>query len=306
MPEFKRYKQGKNNENHPVLRNPVLRLLLDDARENMDRDYTKTQQVRLLSQLYSMKLRDENVLEMFAQRVRDRQFMQTKDITNILYWFAKFKWRSAHGDDYLKVASQILLAEPTITSYTACRNLWNFYAFDYYDKVALERFSKVILDTKADQLNELDIANAVRSFSHFQHMDYDCLEVLLKQTIRRADTFKLQSLAVILQSFAELDISNPTLLTISKQILLWKSDSKAVSADGQPLITQEKHVLTPIDCAMFMSAFSRAEFFDDVALQESLMNCFLERIEQADGPTTVTMLNAHSAWCHHMIETVLI
>jgi len=64
----------------------------------------------------------------------------------------------------------------------------------------------VILDTKPDLLNELDIANAVRSLAHFKHTDYDVLEVLLKQSIRRADTFKLQTLSVILNSFAELDI----------------------------------------------------------------------------------------------------
>ena len=32
----------------------------------------------------------------------------------------------------------------------------------------------------------------------------------------------------------------------------------------------------------------------------------MNKIEEADGPTTVTLLNAHAAWCHHMIETVLI
>jgi hypothetical protein len=63
---------------------------------------------------------------------------------------AKFKWRSQNGDEYLRTASQLLLAEPTITSYIACRNLWNFYAFDYHDKVMLERFSKVIMETKPD------------------------------------------------------------------------------------------------------------------------------------------------------------
>ena len=57
---------------------------------------------------------------------------------------------------------------------------------------------------------------------------------------------------------------------------------------------------------MFMSAFSRAEVFDDVALQESLLDCFIERIHEADGPTTVTMLNAHAAWCHHMIDSTLL
>ena len=74
-----------------------------------------------------------------------------------------------------------------------------------------------------------------------------------------------------------------------------------------PLIpSTEKPSLTPVDCAMFMAAFSRAEFFDDVALQESLISCFIDRLHEADGPTTVTLLNAHAAWCHNMIDTVLI
>ena len=74
-----------------------------------------------------------------------------------------------------------------------------------------------------------------------------------------------------------------------------------------PLIpSTEKPSLTPVDCAMFMAAFSRAEFYDDIALQESLISCFIDRLEEADGPTTVTLLNAHAAWCHHMIDTVLI
>ena len=52
---------------------------------------------------------------------------------------------------------------------------------------------------------------------------------------------------------------------------------KAVSPTGQQLVN-EKPSLTPVDCAMFMSAFSRAEVFDDIALQESLISCFVERI----------------------------
>lgn len=191
MPAFKRYKGGRRDESHPVLRNPALKLLLEDARASFDSEYTNNQQVRFLAHMYDLRLRDENVLELFATRVNDRQFTQTNHLTQILYWFAKFKWRSSHGDEYLQTALSILLAEPTITSYTACRNLWNLYAFNFYDKVALERFSQVILDTKPDQLNELDIANAVRSLAHFKHTDYDVLEVLLKQSIRRADTFKL-------------------------------------------------------------------------------------------------------------------
>ncbi len=72
------------------------------------------------------------------------------------------------------------------------------------------------------------------------------------------------------------------------------------------MISSEKPSLTPVDCAMFMAAYSRAQVFDDPALQESLLSCFMERISEADGPTTVTILNAYAAWCHYMIETVLL
>ena len=72
------------------------------------------------------------------------------------------------------------MADPGLNSYTASRNLWNLYAFDYYDKVAMDRFANVIMHTDPQKLNELDIANTVRSFAHFQFLDYDCLEVLLK------------------------------------------------------------------------------------------------------------------------------
>ena len=109
-----------------------------------------------------------------------------------------------------------------------------------------------------------------------------------------------------MHSFSELDISNPTLLAISKQILLNKIDEKAVNADGQPLITTEKPRLAPIDCAMFMNAFAKEGFFGDPALQESLMACFMERITEADGADTVTILIAHATWFQHMVKEVLV
>lgn len=179
-----------------------------------------------------MRLRDENTLELFAKRLREGIYTDSKHLTSILYLFAKFKWRSSQGDDYLQVALRHLMNDPGLNSYIASRNLWNLYAFDYYDKVAMDRFANVIMNTEPDKLNELDIANAVRSFAHFQFLDYDCLEVLLKQCIRRADNFNMQTLAVVLNSFAELDVSNPTLLEISKQILLKKIDLKATTPDG--------------------------------------------------------------------------
>ena len=57
---------------------------------------------------------------------------------------------------------------------------------------------------------------------------------------------------------------------------------------------------------MFMAAFSRCDYFNDPNLQESLIACFIERIHEADGATTVTLLNAHAAWFVHVIEKTLI
>jgi hypothetical protein len=91
-------------------------------------------------------------------------------------------------------------------------------------------------------LNELDIANSLRAFAHFQHVNYDCLEILLKQSIRSATDMKLRSLSVVVNSFAELDITNPTLLGITKEILLKKADTKS-----EYNLNPEN--LEPIDCA---------------------------------------------------------
>ena len=149
--------------------------------------------------------------------------------------------------------------EPGLNSYLATRNLWNIYMLNYNYEQALERFSQVIRETEPDKLSELDIADALRALAHFQHMDYDCLEVLLKQSIKRADKFKLQTLAVVLNAYAELEIVNPTLLTIAKQTILARIDRNEVTIDGEPSITGEIPSLKPVDCSMFMAAFSRAE-----------------------------------------------
>ena len=141
----------------------------------------------------------------------------------MLYALGKLKYE--HKDtQWINVALDQILKEPKIDTYTACRNLWNLYALDHKNEVAVQKFSEVIVAADASKLNELDIANSLRAFAHFQHVDLDCIEVLLKQTIRRAQEFKLQSLAVIANSLADLDVANPTFLEITKQILLKKID----------------------------------------------------------------------------------
>jgi hypothetical protein len=42
-----------------------------------------------------------------------------------------------------------------------------------------------------NKLNEVDIANSLQSLAHFQHVHFECIEKLLKLTIRKAQDFKL-------------------------------------------------------------------------------------------------------------------
>ena len=62
--------------------------------------------------------------------------------------------------------------------------MWSLYALDYKSEEALAKFSQVILDSES--IHELDVANAVRAFAHFEHMDFATLEKLIKQTIMNA------------------------------------------------------------------------------------------------------------------------
>ena len=55
-----------------------------------------------------------------------------------------------------------------------------------------------------------------------------------------------------------------------------------------------------------MTAFCRAEMFKEVDLFECLESLFVQRIDEAEGTTLVTMFNAHSAWTLSIIDEVLV
>lgn len=110
---------------------------------------------------------------------------------------------------------------------------------------------------------------------------------------------KLRSLAVIVNSFAELDVINPTLLGITREILLNQVDQKA-----EHLTSVQD--LQPIDCAQFMTAYCRANMFSEVVLFEALEAQFLRRIDEVEGTTIVTMFCAHASWANHLIDECLI
>ena len=55
-----------------------------------------------------------------------------------------------------------------------------------------------------------------------------------------------------------------------------------------------------------MTAFVRGEMFKEVALFERLEATFIERIDEAGGPTLVTMFTAHGGWAAHVVDEVLV
>ena len=118
----------------------------------------------------------------------------------------------------------LVVKEPKLETRIACRNLWNLFALNYKCPKALARFSSVITSANMDELNELDIANSLRAFATFEHVDYICLEKLIKCSIIKITSFNIRSHASILSSLADLDIHNPTLLTISKELIIQKFD----------------------------------------------------------------------------------
>jgi hypothetical protein len=46
--------------------------------------------------------------------------------------------------------------------------LWNLYALDHYDERLYDKLGKVLMENY-DKLSDIDVANALRAFSHFKH-----------------------------------------------------------------------------------------------------------------------------------------
>lgn len=143
---------------------------------------------------------------------------------------------------YMIKCADIMKREVVLPLPLVCRNLWNFYALEFYDSELFDKFGKIIVKNYKD-LNELDVANAMKAFAYFKHMNYECMESLIKITIQNCQDYKMKTLAVIANSLAELDIKNKTVFNIIKTTILRQhlkgADSHEVDVEA----------INPIDCA---------------------------------------------------------
>jgi len=87
------------------------------------------------------------------------------------------------------------------------------------------------------------------------------------------------TLAIIVNSFVEMDVINPSLLNITKEKILALPFDDSTEGDN----FRNKEGLRPLDCALYMTAFCRAGMFNEMKLLEKLESIWLNSIEEADG-----------------------
>ena len=175
----------------------------------------------VLYSLLSLKYRDDEMLEMACESMIRAKNPNAASITNLLYLLAKFNFEPK--EEFMKKCTDLLKAEPALTVGFASRNLWNLYALNYYDKKLFDKFGSIIVKDFKD-MREVDVANALCAFAHFKHMDTEIaaetLESLIKISIRNIMNYKTQSIAVITNALADLEVKNTTIFSIVKSELL--------------------------------------------------------------------------------------
>ena len=136
-------------------------------------------------------------------------------------------------------------------------------------------------------MSELDVANALSAFLHFKHSTSPsavaCLESLIRTTIRNAKTYKLQTIGVISNALAEMEIQNTTYFNIVKNIILENELFEKSIEAGEEVprnVNMKEKFLKPLDCAHFMAAFCKVKLFDDnLDLFEYLERQFVKYID---------------------------
>jgi hypothetical protein len=156
--------------------------LREDVKTPSCNNYQRT---AILKSLFNMKYRDEVMLQNICKYLYEQDFKAWPDVntlTRMLYFIAKFKFfpdlpkhernDSPYYNPFFCSVTDYLLSEPTISVDSAARNLWNMYALNHYNQHLFDKLGKVLSDNYKE-VSELDVANALRAFAHFKHMDTD-------------------------------------------------------------------------------------------------------------------------------------
>ena len=161
---------------------------------------TDIKKITVLNSLWQMRYRDETVLEKACSAFMASKTLNVQTMTNLLYILAKFKYapfstqKDGEKNAFFLKCSTILKSELALSSDLACRNLWNFYALNYYEPELFDLLGSIIVKHH-DKLSEIDVANAFKAFAFFKHTQTEqaaiTLESLVRRTIREVNGWRM-------------------------------------------------------------------------------------------------------------------
>jgi hypothetical protein len=186
----------KGDSRDKIVRTAEFQNYFDELKlKYREQNLSESMRVQILNSMLKMNFRDLEMLRDTCEYIKKGQISNISSITNILYVLAKFHYKplldqGQEDKEVMEKCVKIFKSELVLPVSIVCRNLWNFYGLHYFDKDLYDKFSTVIVSNH-DKLNEIDIANAFKSFAHFNYVNYPVLEVLIKNTIQNCHTYKL-------------------------------------------------------------------------------------------------------------------
>ena len=94
-----------------MLENESFRLLLDDLKATYKKDFSPKNKLDLIYTMSRMRLKDQELLEMYASDLRMGKFKDPSKVTNLLYVMAKMRFTS-HEDtnkEWVSKAMDVIL-----------------------------------------------------------------------------------------------------------------------------------------------------------------------------------------------------
>ena len=93
--------------------------------------------------------------------------------------------------------------------------MWNLWAIGYNSKPLMTHASKFIINGHQN-LTENEVVNCLKTYAHFNFLDLEARDSLVKNALRNSQTYTFKSLAEICESLTSLGTENTTLLNILK------------------------------------------------------------------------------------------
>ena len=135
------------------------------------------------------KLRDQVLLGSVSKMISDGKITQINTLTNIMYVFAKFNYIPSQKGTLETVSNQLIGQKEGLDLRMVSRNMWHFYQLNFYDKELFDIFCEVITKNENSKIGHKDTANALQSLAYFEHLHFDAMGLLIKNTIENCNQF---------------------------------------------------------------------------------------------------------------------